>query len=244
MNTGWLLIPHGVRAETALLHGKARVNTHGQLIRHGDRPTVVSYLTQAESVVRHAKLKRAGWAWMVLSFVLLLCLIPTTQAGGVSVTRATTELRDGALWLDADARLELFKDQNDALQSGVALLFAWDVVIEQDRGWWGTREIATDAWRARIEYHALSQLYRVLWSSSGGESLEPQSFTRLDTAVDYISHPRGLWLAPAAALPMPGAYRGRARLRLVQESLPLPMRPRAFFASSWQLTSEWYLWAF
>jgi len=194
--------------------------------------------------VQDFKLSRRGLAWVLLTLALFFTVLPPAQAGGVSVTRATTELREDALWLDADARLELFKDQEDALQSGVALAFAWDVVIEQDRGWGGTREVATDAWRARIEYHALSQLYRVQWLSSGGESLEPQSFTRLDTAVDDISHPRNLWLAPAAALPMPGAYRGRARLRLVQDSLPLPMRPRAFFANSWQLSSEWYLWAF
>jgi hypothetical protein len=199
------------------------------------------------NTLRHAhavKLSRTWLAWVLLSLALLLSLTPPTQAGGVSVTRAVTELREDALWLDADARLELFKDQKDALQSGVALVFAWDVLIEQDRGWWGTREIATNAWRARIEYHALSQLYRVQWLSSGGEGLEPESYTSLSAAVDDISHPRNLWLAPAAALPMPGSYRGRARLRLVQDSLPLPMRPRAFFASSWQLTSEWYLWAF
>ncbi len=180
----------------------------------------------------------------LLFLVGVLAWIPLAQAGGVSVTRAVTELREDALWLDADAQLELFKDQNDALQSGVALLFAWDVVIEQDRGWWGSRDISTDAWRARIEYHALSQLYRVRWSSSGGESLEAESYTSLAAAVDDISHPRGLWLAPASALQMPGLYRGRARLRLVHDSLPLPIRPRAFFASHWQLSSEWYLWAF
>ncbi|HES76985.1 MAG TPA: DUF4390 domain-containing protein [bacterium] len=189
-------------------------------------------------------LHRARWAWVVLSLALLLSLIPAVQAGGVSVTRAVTELRENALWLDADAQLELFKDQQDALQSGVALVFAWDVVIEQDRGWWGTREASTNAWRARIEYHALSQLYRVLWSSSAGESLEPESYTSLAAAVDNVSHPRELWLAPASAIPMPGTYRGRARLRLVHDSLPLPIRPRAFFASHWQLSSEWYLWAF
>jgi len=196
---------------------------------------------------RHAhavKLSRTWLAWVLLSLALLLSLTPPAQAGGITVTRAVTELREDALWLDADARLELFKDQNDALQSGVALVFAWDVVIEQDRGWWGTREIATDAWRARIEYHALSQLYRVQWLSSGSASLEAESYSSLAAAVDNISHPRNLWLAPAATLSMPGSYRGRARLRLVHDSLPLPIRPRAFFASSWQLTSEWYLWAF
>jgi len=223
VNTDGLVILPGVRAETALLHGKARVNT-----RH----------------VHLLQWTRRVLSCLALSLALFLSLLPPLHAGSVSVTRATTELREDALWLDADARLELFKDQHDALQSGVTLVFAWDVAIEQDRGWWGTRDITTDAWRARIEYHALSQLYRVQWFSSGGESLEPESFTRLDAAVGYISHPRNLWLAPAAALPMPGVYRGRARLRLVQDSLPLPMRPRAFFAGSWQLTSEWYLWAF
>ena len=184
---------------------------------------------------------------LVLGAVALASLpaaINLAQAGGVNVTRAVTELREGALWFDADAQLELFKDQNDALQNGVALVFAWDVGIEQDRGWWGARDINVDAWRARIEYHALSQLYRVLWLSSGGESLEPESFASLAAAVDNISHPRGRWLAPASVLNLPGSYRGRARLRLVHDSLPLPIRPRAFFASGWQLSSEWYLWAF
>ena len=180
--------------------------------------------------------------------VWTLAIVPSfmsdAQAGGVSVNRATTELRDGALWFDADATLDLFKDQADALQSGVPLVFAWDVVIEQDRGWWGTRELSIEAWRARIEYHALSQVYRVLWSSSNGESLEAESFTQLVGAVDSVSHPRGLWLASASSVPVPGVYRGRARLRLVHDSLPLPMRPRAFFANHWQLSSEWYLWAF
>lgn len=190
---------------------------------------------------------RGGFACPGLLGMLLVVLSlwsPLAYAGGVSVTRASTELRDGSLWLDADARLELFKDQADALSSGVQLVFAWDVVIEQDRGWWGTRELNTDAWRARLEYHSLSQLYRVFWSSSGGQSLEPESFASLEGAADYISHPRNLWLAPASAVPLPGAYRGRARLRLVHDSLPLPIRPRALFASSWQLSSEWYLWAF
>ena len=179
-----------------------------------------------------------------LACASLPAVISLAQAGGVSVTRAATELRDGALWFDADANLELFKDQADALLSGVPLVFAWDVVIEQDRGWWGTRELSLDVWRARIEYHALSQVYRVLWSSSSGESLEAESFAQLDSAVDSVSHPRSLWLAPAALVTMPGVYRGRARLRLVHDSLPLPMRPRAFFANHWQLSSEWYLWVF
>ncbi len=166
------------------------------------------------------------------------------QEGEVAVTRVMTELRDGALWFDADARMSLYKDQLEALKSGVALVFAWDVIIEQDRSWWGARELTLDQWRARLEYHALSQLYRVIWTSTMGESLDSTTHASLDGAVDAICHPRGLWLAPASSAPMPGVYRGRARLRLSHESLPLPMRPRALFASHWQLTSEWYLWVF
>jgi hypothetical protein len=179
----------------------------------------------------------------LLLLVGMLAWIPLAQAGGVTITRVSTELRDGGLWLDADAQLDLFKDQGDALKSGVPLWFAWDVVIEQERGWWGAREINTQAWRARIEYHALSQLYRLEWLAAG-EATDVISFSSLDGAVDALSHPRSLLLAPAAEFPPPGVYRGRARLRLLADSLPLPMRPRAFFASQWQLVSDWYLWAF
>jgi hypothetical protein len=180
----------------------------------------------------------ALWLGVCLSFAW-----GVDAVAGVTVTRCSTELRDGGLWMDADAKLELFDTQREALKSGVPLLFAWDVVVEQERGWWGAREINTQAWRARIEYHALSQLYRLEWLAAG-EEVDVISFSSLEGAVDALSHPRGLWLAPSAEFPPPGVYRGRTRLRLVLDGLPLPMRPRAFFASQWQLVSDWYLWAF
>ncbi len=169
-----------------------------------------------------------GW-WLVLP----------VQAGEVTVTHVAGELRDGLLYVDADARIELFNAQRDALQNGVPLTFAWDFVIEQERGWLWSRTVVDETLRARIEYHALSRLYRLVWL----ESEESATFSSLEGALDALTLLRALPLGPASDFPVNASYRGRTRLRLVLDALPLPMRPRAYFSERWQLSSEWYLWA-
>lgn len=160
-------------------------------------------------------------------------------AGEVAVTHVTSEIRGDMLYVDADARLELFPAQREALESGVPLTFAWEFVIEQERDWLWAREVTSQIIRAKVEYHALSRLYRVVWP----ESEESVSFTSLAGALEALTRLRNVALLPAAELAAKGSYRGRARLRLVLDTLPLPMRPRAYFSERWQLTSEWYLWA-
>lgn len=178
--------------------------------------------------------------WLVLGLLTWSLGLWPAQAGEVVVTHVASELRGDMLYVDADARLQLFPAQREALESGVPLTFAWEFVIEQERDWLWAREVSSQAIRARIEYHALSRLYRVVWP----ESEESASFASLAGALESLTHLRNLALAPAADFSHKGAYRGRARLRLVLDALPLPMRPRAYFSDRWQLTSEWYLWAF
>lgn len=169
----------------------------------------------------------------------LFCLAAHAHAGQVTITHVGAELRGGMLYVDADARLELFEAQRAALQSGVPLTFAWDFVVEQERNWIWSRTLEDQSVLARVEYHALSRLYRLVWL----DSEESATFATLDGVLDALSHLRALPLA-AAEFPKTGVYRGRTRLRLVLDTLPLPMRPRAYFSEHWQLSSEWYLWGF
>lgn len=175
-------------------------------------------------------------------FALLLgwLLVLPAHAGQVDVTHVAAELRNGLLYVDADARIELFNAQRDALQNGVPLTFAWEFVIEQERSWLWSRTTVDETILARVEYHALSRLYRLVWP----ESEESATFSSLEGALDALTHLRALPLARASEFPANASFRGRARLRLVLDSLPLLMRPRAYFSERWQLSSEWYLWAF
>jgi len=178
--------------------------------------------------------------WLLLALLGWLLGTAPVQAGEVVVTHVGTELREDLLYADADARLELFKAQREALLSGVPLTFAWEFVIVEERDWLWPREVTHQTIRARIEYHALSELYRVVWL----ESEESATYTSLEGALEALTRLRGLALAPAEEFHPGREYRGRARLRLLIDTLPLPMRPRAYFSERWALTSEWYLWAF
>ncbi|MEW6691241.1 MAG: DUF4390 domain-containing protein [Pseudomonadota bacterium] len=179
-------------------------------------------------------------SWLVIGLLGWLFGVASLQAGEVAVTRVATEVRGDTLYVDADARLELFGAQREALESGVPLTFAWEFVIEQERDWLWAREVASQTIRARIEYHALSRLYRLVWP----ESEESATFTSLVGALEALTQLRNVALGPAGDFPAHGTYRGRARLRLLLDTLPLPMRPRAYFSERWALASEWYLWAF
>lgn len=178
--------------------------------------------------------------WLLLALLGWFLGTAPVQAGEVVVTHVATELRGGLLYADVDARLELFQAQREALLSGVPLIFAWEFVIVEERDWLWPREVAHQTIHARIEYHALSELYRVVWP----ESEESATYTSLEGALEALTRLRGLALAPAEEFHPGGEYRGRARLRLLIDTLPLPMRPRAYFSERWALTSEWYLWAF
>lgn len=176
---------------------------------------------------------------LILGFLFWLLGAGALHAGEARVTHVAAEVREGMLYVDADARLELFGAQREALLNGVPLTFAWEFVLEQERSWLWARELDSQNVHARIEYHALSRLYRLVWP----ESEESATFATLDGALDALTHLRALALAPVGELPKVGALRGRTRLRLTLDTLPLPMRPRAYFSERWQLASEWYLWA-
>jgi len=178
-------------------------------------------------------------SWLLIGLLGWLLGITSLQAGEVVVTHVATEVRGDMLYIDADARLTLFRAQREALESGVPLTFAWEFVIEQERDWLWAREVVNQTIHARIEYHALSQLYRLVWP----ESEESATFTSLSDALEALTQLRNIALGPAADFSH-GNYRGRARLRLLLDALPLPMRPRAYFSERWALASEWYLWAF
>lgn len=180
------------------------------------------------------------WSWLMIGLLGWFLGTAPLHAGEVVVTHVASELRGDLLYADADARIELFKAQREALLSGVPLTFAWEFVVVEERDWLWSRAVRHQTIHVRIEYHALSELYRVVWL----ESEESATYTSLDGALEALTRLRGVALAPAAEFDPDSAYRGRARLSLLINALPLPMRPRAYFSERWALTSEWYLWAF
>lgn len=178
----------------------------------------------------------------LLAAVAATLLVPVRAAqGGISVPSANVRAVDGVYLLDAVSRIDLTQPVRAALDSGVALTFAWEVEIGRERGWWWPEaEVAYVTQRYRLEYHALSLQYLVTNLNTG----ERRSFTRLPTALDFIGQLIGFPIVDRMLLDDPGRYTGYVRLRLEHNTLPLPLRPAALFSAAWYLETDWHEWSF
>ncbi|MFW5969044.1 MAG: DUF4390 domain-containing protein [Halofilum sp. (in: g-proteobacteria)] len=184
----------------------------------------------------------------LLSYVALLATVAGTPLtplraaeGGISLPSADVRIVDGVYLLDSDADIELTEPVRSALDSGVALTFAWEVEIGRERGWWWPEaEVAYVTQRYRLEYHALSLQYLVTNLNTG----ERRSFTRLPTALDFIGRLTGFPIVDRVLLDDPGRHTGYVRLRLEHNTLPLPLRPAALFSAAWYLETDWRTWSF
>lgn len=180
------------------------------------------------------------------SVALLAAMIgapsPAARAaeGGISLPSASVRVVDGVYLLDSVARIRLTGPVRDALDSGVALTFAWEVEIGRERGWWPEAELAYVTQRYQLEYHALSLQYLVTNLNTG----ERRSFTRLPTALDFIGQLIGFPIVDRVLLDEPGRHTGYVRLRLEHSTLPLPLRPAALFSAAWYLETDWRTWSF
>lgn len=184
----------------------------------------------------------------LLSCVALLAAVAGTPLaparaaeGGISLPSANVRVVDGVYLLDSVARIDLTEPVRAALDSGVALTFAWEVEIERVRGWWWPEaEVAYVTQRYRLEYHALSLQYLVTNLNTG----ERRSFTRLRTALDFIGQLIGFPIVDRVLLDEPARHIGHVRLRLEHNTLPLPLRPAALFSAAWYLQTDWRTWSF
>jgi hypothetical protein len=67
-------------------------------------------------------------------------------------------------------------------------------------------------------------------------------YKNLDTAINAISKISKMKLFKRSKLQKNTNYLARIRLYLDIGSLPSPLRPRAYFSSDWNISSQWYKW--
>jgi hypothetical protein len=94
--------------------------------------------------------------------------------------------------------------------------------------------------RHQIRYHALTGLYRVVDLASG----EQVSFVTQEAALYELGEYSDIKLITKEGLDLDpeSDYKMRLRADLDIESLPLPLRPLAYFHRGWKLSSGWTQW--
>lgn len=172
-------------------------------------------------------------AW--LAGALLCAALPVRADFGL--TLVDSNVVGDSLRFSAVVDAKLAPPVIEALNKGIPLEVAVDVIMEEHRRIWWDPELNTWELRRRIEYHPLSKQYLV-----HGVGIAADAFATLETALKHLGTWRDIKLLVPTRLHAKGDYRLRLRARLDIEALPAPMRPLAYASSAWRASSGWKKW--
>ena len=90
----------------------------------------------------------------------------------------------------------------------------------------------------KLEHKPLTENFLITDLSTGIVNY----YKNLDTALKRISKISRMKLFNQKKLNEDRKYLARIRLYLDVDSLPSPLRPRAYISSDWNISSKWYKW--
>lgn len=183
---------------------------------------------------RRLQQHRAFLVWVLFWVSASACASP----GKFEITNIEPHWEDGIYQIDAQVSYQLSPESFEALQSGVALVFRVDIVIERTKKYWLDENIAVLKQQYQLQYHALSDQY-VLQNLNSGAS---HNFPTLQGALAVMGNIIALPVMDAQLLDKSFSYTGRLRARLEVEALPTPLRLLAYIKSGWRLETDWRQW--
>lgn len=157
-------------------------------------------------------------------------------AASITVVQAESELVNGVYQLSAEMRYQFSPQILDALQNGVPIPIALDMIIYRKRTLLWDELITELKQQFELRYLALINKYVVKNINSGFE----ESFVKLESMLDFLRIIEGLPLVDQNILSKQERYYALIRSRIDVEELPIPLRLRAYVSSSWDLASPWY----
>jgi len=170
------------------------------------------------------------WLLLMLSF-----WSGNIMAGQIDIKDTRVWLQGERYLLDADLAYELDDGIMEALDNGIPVVFSISLVVEE------TSLISAELANVSLDYHIrfrpLTAFYEVT-GPSGGQ----RSFVTRAALFAYLGELREVPLVDVAMLDKDASYRYRMKVELDIESLPLPMRPMAWFSPVWNLSSGWKEW--
>ena len=175
----------------------------------------------------------------VLALLLygLLAPVYAGHPGAIKLEDAHTWRTKGGDFLEAQFDIELSSGADEAVQNGVPLVFELQIQVVETHTWlWDSVDVEITM-RRSLQYHALSQSYRVKDLEAGTQG----NYRHLDDALHAVGKISSTLLADEALDGGP-SYSVRLRGSLDVESLPTPIQLLAYVSSDWSMSSKWYKW--
>lgn len=185
-------------------------------------------------------IRRLPRVQLLLAVLLLIMAGHPAFARGFTINHIDARLDGTNILVDGDISVELTDDVRKALTKSIAVQLNVEFILYRVRRYMWDKEIAVWTLPAVIYYKPVSDQYVVTRPDLVNEE---ESFHTQMEALKRAGIFQNLSLPLEAPLPDDGkAYMLETRITLDLSQLPAPLRPLAYFSSSWRLNSKWTEW--
>ncbi len=171
--------------------------------------------------------------------LLSVLVCQPASARGFTINHIDARLDDASILVDGDISVELTDDVRKALTKSIAVQLNVEFILARQRRYMWDKEIAVWTLPAVIYYKPVSDQYVVTRPDLVNEE---ESFHTQMEALKRAGIFYNLRLPLDEPLNDDKNYFIETRITLDLSQLPAPMRPLAYFSSSWRLNSKWTAW--
>ena len=172
---------------------------------------------------------------LVVSAALLLSTLASTAQAQIDTQYATmTRHSDGVYALNADFRLSLPNQLQDAVNHGTPLSFQVEFKLARPRWYWSNEDMITVTREQRISYNSLTQEYRVTTGVS------QYRYSTLNESLLNVSRISQWRILSPDQLQTGEQYQASLRIYLNTSKLPRTYQLNSLTNQGWGLNSGWY----
>ena len=178
------------------------------------------------------------WVCAFILSVGLLGIAPSAHADITTQYATMTRQSDGVYALNADFRLSMPQQLQDAINHGTPVSFQVEFNINRPRWYWSNENLISTSREQRISFNSLTREYRV---TSGANQYRYNTLNEALLNVSRVSQWRVLWPSQYdAGEPLEGSV----RIYLNTAKLPRTYQLNSLTNQGWGLNSGWYSFNF
>lgn len=172
--------------------------------------------------------RRRLLAWPLMAAAAALAALPA-RSQGVDLVSLELQRHEGWLKLEFNARLQLSRAVQDAVERGIPVYFVAEATVLRNRWYWRDERVARVSRTWRLAYQPLTSSWRVGIGAIG------QSYATLPEALGAVSRLSGWRLVETAALEPDSRHYVEFSFRLDATQLPGPMQIGLTSQGDWML---------
>ena len=174
----------------------------------------------------------------ILAPIILLFSASLWAAEEISVERVSSEVVDGACYVDARINFNLHDDLLEALDHGVDLDVRIIIKVKEQRKWLWDRLYKQEVIEFKLDHLLLSNVYIV----TNIDNSRQRQFDTLENALKYLGTLDRYPLFTHEEIGAGTNLVGLLKTELNVENLPPPLKPIASLFNKWQSDSKWQSW--